>query len=460
MKMLNSILCLAIATHCWAEDNILKKQAFSSTENAAMELPVICENPEARRNLNLGLQNCILNYPEKAEYHFQTAITADSSCLLAHVGMLMVSPAGSAAYKSHLSIVNQLIEAAVLTPIEEWYLSVLLQYISGDLHGAAAAFKQRASIYRRDVMASCWDILLNHYAAEQGGDITFRADKLVDKYPENPIVHYLRALLDEYIPVPTENGLSSAVKCSELLPECPNVHLLSGHLLMRSGNHNEALKHFQNAQKASQKDLSTISAALTGPYCTAVLAEICTRWQLGNKMQALQICSQLLKKRKEQSERAGDAYILMLWEAGTLPLRLLVLQASAPSGAAINAAAAACAAPADSPLVHVQNCLVEAIRTRALADTGRISSASLTLTKAEQHLKLLLKQKDEINHTAGLTLSCYNRSVRTCQGAIYRAKLALYKDSQTIWQPHLDEVTAMPEPRFLPPVLPKSEAAR
>lgn len=451
-KHLNSILCLAIATHCWAEDNIYQKQAISTTEKAVVEIATALDNQLATQHLNLGLQNCLLNYQEEARYHFQQAIKADESCLLAHVGMLMVYPSASIEYKTHLKSVNTLVNELFLTPAEEWYLSTFLQYIAGDLNGAAQAFKQRAELYRRDLMAACWDIVLNHYAAEQGGNILTRANALVNAHPENPVVHFCRAQLDEYLPEPSANALESARKCVELLPDSPCSHQLYAHLLRRSGRFSDALNSIRNAQVSARNDLNHIPAADAALYRTTCLTEACLHLQNGSKLEALK---QSLALCRLNFAEQGEGNTILHWEARTLPLRMLVLQPTAPAGAAINAAAKACNAPADDPVHNIQNCLVAALRTRTLAESGRTSTAAQTLQQAENQLSELQKYAADYSRTGGISLTCFRRAERACLGAVYRARLALYTDSESIWKPYLDELLSLPEPRFLPPVLPK-----
>lgn len=457
MKPSISILCLAIAMHCWAEDNSLSTPAVSAPENPVLELVISSDNAEAGKHLNLGLQCCLLNYQEKARYHFRKAIESDSECLMAHVGMLMVYPSGSSEYKQHLMHVNELAEICVLTPVEEWYFSTFLQYISGDLNGAAAAFRNRAATYRRDTMAACWDIILNHYAAEQGGNIHSRADSLVERCPDNALAHYCRALLDEYTPKPSQKALECARKAAELLPANPAAKQLLGHLLSRSGALEEAVSHFQEAQRLSMDDLACVPIVDAATYRTASLSEISAYWSAGHKIEALRR-SHALSKQITPENRAGEGNIIMHWEARTLPLRLLVLQTNAPAGAAINMAAQICNAPEDSPLKHIQDCLVAAIRTRSLAEAGRTTTATQTLTQAEKNHAELVKYRDEAIRQGGLTLTCYNRALRACMGAILRARLALFADSESIWKPHLDELLSKPEPRLLPPVLPQQPA--
>ena len=371
---------------------------------------------------------------------------------MAHVGLLMVYPSGSPEYKAELKAVNQLIDSSVCTPAEEWYLSTFLQYIAGDLQGAAKAFKQRAEVYRRDVMAACWDILLNHYAAEQGGNIVQRADHLIERHPDNPIACYCRALLDEYAPAPGEKALQAAQKAVSLLTGTPSAHLLYGHLLRRSGRLDEAISQYQAAQKSSMDDLAHIAISDAATYRIASLAEVSSYWQAGKKIEALRRSLALTQQIKSG---AGEGDILMHWEARTLPLRLLVLQPSPPAGAAINAAAKACNAASGDPVRLVQDCLVAAIQARSLAESGRHSIAVQTLHKAESSLTELRSLADEMNRAGGLKRTCYKRSLQACMGAVLKARLTLYQDTGDIWKPHFDELLTIPETRLMPPVLPQ-----
>lgn len=452
MKPFVSILCLAIAMHCWAEDNTLHNSTISDTRKPVLQMLVSSSSDIASQLVNLGLEHCLLNYQEKARYYFKKAVEADDQCLLAHVGMLMVHPSGSPEYKQHLARVNDLSETAVLTPIEEWYFATFLQYISGDISGTAAAFRQRAATYRRDTSAACWDILLNHLTAEQGGNITERANALVRRYPDNAIVHFCRALLDEYSPKPSQEALTSARKVVELLPGNPVAHQLLGHLLRRSGMLEESITEFQNARQCAMQDLCCVPTNDAAFYRLASLSEISANWSNGRNMDALRQCHSLSKQIR--TDGAGEGSILLHWEARTLALRLLVLQPMPPAGAAINAAAKVCNAPAGTPIKHVQDCLVAAIRTRSLADSGRLTVATQTLTKAEEELTELKKCHDEMVRKGGLILTCYRRAEQACTGAIIRARIALYAGSADIWQPHLDELMSQPEPRLMPPVLP------
>lgn len=452
-KTLNSILCLTIAMHCQAEVYTSSNKAVQEAKKPLLEIATIIDNEEARRHLNLGLQNCLTGYHDKARYHFWTAVQLDDTNLLAHTGMLMVSPAGSSQYKHHLAQVNKLIGQVMLTPAEEWYLSTFLQYIAGDLSGAAQAFRERAALYRRDLMAACWDIVLNHYAAEQGGNLVSRAEKLQQEHPGNALVHYCRALLEEVDSTPSENALKAAQNAVELQPGIPPAQLLYGRFLSLTGRFDEALSHFIAARQTTEVDNEHIPLSEAATYRIAALSEITAYWQLGRKIDALKGSMALTRQLPAAVNGEGD--ILMHWEARTLPLRLLVLQPTAPAGAAINAAAKACNAPANDPLKLVQDCLVAAIQTRSLADSGRLAAATRTMEIAEQELARLQNESYTISRQGGLTFTCYQRSVRACQAALYRAKLSLYPDSKDIWKPYLDKLVNHPENRLLPPILPQ-----
>ena len=445
------ILCLA-ASICWAEDKLSDKGNFFTHENPAVQLALSTDNAEVRRLVNLGLKEYLYGCNEAAFNHFDEALREEPHCILARLGMLMIHPQRSEAYRRHLQQLNNSMQDAVLTPIEEWYAATFLQYLNGDYAGAAQAFKERAARYRRDNMAACWDIVLNHQAGEQGDSLLKRADALQARLQDSPLAHYLRALVEECSESPSEQAILAAEKAAQLSKRSPHplIHQLAGHLLFRSGKVSQAMPHFQAILKSS--------SPTTEAYQAARLYQIAAWVHSGDKKQLMQA---LKAARQLSTEATGnppgsDAETLLHWEGRTMLLRMLVLQKTPPAGAAINMAAQSCNATEDSPLKLVQDCLVAAIRTRSLADSGRTTSAAEQLPKAEQFFARLQREGEALKRMGGITRTCYIRAERACAAALFRARVALYKDSADIWQPHLDALLNTPEPRMLPPILPQA----
>jgi hypothetical protein len=77
------------------------------------------------------------------------------------------------------------------------------------------------------------------------------------------------------------------------------------------------------------------------------------------------------------------------------------------------------------------------------------------LTKAEKHYQELQRAGEEIKKKGGIYATCVRRAEQVCMAAMYRAKIVLYPSTADIWQSHLNEVLQIPQPRFLPPVLPQ-----
>lgn len=449
MKPSYTILCLAAATCCWAEDSTLQKPGFFTHENPGIRIAVSTENDEAQRLVNLGLKEYLYGCNERAGNYFDDALHEDPDCLLAHIGMMMIHPIRSEIYRNHLQQLNTGLEEAMLTPVEEWYVATFIQYLNGDLPGAAQAFRERAATYRRDSMAACWDIVLNHHAGEKNETLIPRADALAERLPDSPLAHFCRALTEEN-KTPSQAARKAAQSASRLTEKSPHpsIELLAGHLESRAGEWKQALKHFETAAKcAPDKSVSFYAARLSIPAA----------WiQSGDK----KLWMEALKYAKKLSDEAPktlpstDADVLNYWEGKTMLLRMLVLQKTPPGGSAINMASRSCNASAGHPLKLVQDCLVAAIQARSLAETGRITTATTTFTKAEKLLSQLQREGELTIPATGMTRTCYQRAFRACSGALYRAKVALYKESASIWQPYLDEILNTPEPRSLPPVLP------
>lgn len=454
MKILSSILCLAVATYCQAEDSSSATPGFFTHENPDIRISVTSEETEVSHFVNLGLKECLYGNNAAAQNYFDEALRTDEYCVMAHIGMLMVHPIRSEAYRQHLRKLNECLEARPLNPVEEWYVSTFIQYLNGDLPGAAQAFREHAAQYRRDAMAACWDIVLNLYAGEKTETLLPRADKLVQRLPQAPLAHFCRAILEQYEATPSETALQSAETAVRLTDKSPNplILQLAGHLAFRAGQFDKASACFKAVQQADAPDSE--AAVVARLYLTSI--DIAS----GDKKRWVAA----LKGARELSMAAAgvmpdtEGNTLLFWEGRTMLLRMLVLQQTPPGGAAINIAAKSCNAPEGHPLRIVQNCLVESIRARSLAETGRVSTAAETFTKAEKHLVDLQRAGESAMLNGGVSRTCYQRALRACSGALYRAKLALYKDSSDIWQPYLDNILNTPEARYLPPVLPHSSS--
>lgn len=435
------ILCLAAATSCWAEDYAIQNSSGNSAENSPVFIYISSQNSEVSRAINLGLLECLLQQPERARNYFQKAEQGDSECLFAHLGILLCTQSHTPLYREHLGKLNQLLDTVVLTPVEEWYISTFLQYLNGDLKGAADAFRKRASVYRKDNMAAAWDIKLNHLAGEEAQSLSKRAQEYLNRQPESTIAHYCRAILEEYAAQPSDAALQSASFAADKDTEQPAYALLAGHLNARAGKSSDALRYMQRISSHPVAQL----------YIPALLlSQGDTKSRQKAFLSARKAAENACKLQPETDEQK-----ILYWEGHTLLLRMLVLQQNTPSRAAIQTALNISKAPENSLLSIAQNCLVAAIQTRSLADMGRTSTAHTTLSKAEKLLNRLQHEGTQLSNLTGVDSLCYQRALKACQGAVIRARLALYTDSKDIWQPHLNQILEAAYPHCLPPILPR-----
>lgn len=446
-KTILSILCSIVATHCWAEDNILPQAKVPKPLKPALEIYISSPEKGVSELVNLGLQEYLLQNREGALHYFQQALQADSDCFFAHLGMLLVIPSRTPVFRQHLGELNLLIDRVGLTPVEEWYFSSFLQLINGDLDGAAKSFQHHAATFRRDTMAAAWDIILSHYALEQGESIISRADKLLERQPDNPMAHYCRAFVEEYRNPPSEKALKCAQKAADMMSAHPAVQLLEGHLLRASGQSEAAIRAFKAVSSCQYPELRY----------TALLSIPSLQWASSrpkDQRQAL-LAARKAAESVPSTNPETDAETLIHWEGSTLLLRMLVQQQSAPGSRAISMAASLCNPQPDSLLDLTKQCLIAAIQTRALADTGQLAKAGQYLEKSRNLLDRIEREGELQAARNAMQRCCYQRALKACRGAILRAQTALYTDSRDIWQTKLDELLNAPDSRFLPPVLPK-----
>ena len=441
MKAPIFILCLAVATHCWAEDSAIQNKAFSSTEKAPLSIYISTQNPAVQNAINAGLVEFLFQQPEIAYQHFQAAEQGDSGCILAQLGILLCSPSHTPLYREHLARLNQLINDTEITPVEEWYVSTFLQYLNGDLAGAAHAFRNRSATYKRDYMAAAWDIILNHYAGESTETLIQRADSFLQARPDNLVANYCRAIVEEHQSKPSDNALKCAQKALSMHSGNLTLGVLTGYLLARAGKHSEALQYFH---AASQHPI----AQLQIPYLHLKAGDTKSR-------QTAFLAARKVAEKAAALQPQTDYEQLLYWEGHTLLLRMLVLQQTTPSRAAIQTAHSICKAPEGSLLSLTQECLIAAIQARSLADMGRPSISQTTLEKAQSLLERLNREGTQYSDLKGIQRTCYLRAVQACEAAILRARLSLYSESTSIWQPHLEQLLNQQQSHFLPPVLPR-----
>lgn len=430
-----------------------------------IQLPLATNSEEAQQAMQAGMLDLMLGWEESARLYFERAVEADDMCSLAYVGLLMTEP-DPQKRAARLSELSERINTLPGTPVEVFYLSTFLKLIGNNQVGAAEDFCKRAERYRRDVFSACWGILLLHCADlgydEEGKPLRLQqralnlASALYAAHPDNPLVCFVRAYVEESAPRVSNEALTAASKASELLPEHPLPAHLLGHLLYRTGRPEEAVPHFMQAVKTATG--RRIPEWESSVLMTSRLYVSTAMWSAGMDQKALATRRALNAMPLDREHLHAPAVILHHWEASTLPLRVLVKRPEVPTAGAIAAASKAATAspalPGNDPILHVRDCLRAALYARLRAAQGDAQFATHSLKLAEEALREFEQTREETLSNGVHYITPWMRALEACQVALSVARAEFYKHTSDIWQESARRAVR-PVTLMLPPVIPE-----
>ena len=434
-----------------------------------LNLPLVIENAEVKERLERGMIDLLLGWEESARVHFAHAIelgaATENTSLMAYCGMMMASSASGAKDVNRMLLAEN-IDKVPSTPVEIFYLNTFLKLMGGELVGAADDFAERAQKYRRDTFSALWAAMLYH-CVEVGYDVTGRpnlyqekaleiASSLYARDPQNPLICYVRAYIEEGAPQVSEEAFQAALTASEGLSEHPMPQLLYGHLLYRAERAEEAVLCFKKAVKLS--DNQEIRASEARLLMTARLYESTALWSARKMEEALATRRAMNAVPLNRNALNEVAVILQRWEASTLPLRVLVLRATPPSlseiRAAANAATPVPALPGEDPVLHVRDCLRAALYARARMNQKDETSAQKSLQLARESFHKFEETQAAVFKLGSAYITPWYRAHEACRIALLAAGNAVFPDSDEFWKTVADAVK-QPTNMLMPPPLPK-----
>lgn len=301
-----------------------------------VRLAVSAANDEAQAHVLLGLNHLHGGWEFEASRHFAAALRADPDCLLAHWGMVMAllspTPETIAARNAALDRLLNLVDAGVGTGLERGYAYGLIKYVEEGPAAAAVAFRKVAAEYPNDIQAAIFGALFGRTGYDELGNATHgqevaerTLEALVAKFPANPVP--LNALLMARAEAPDLTAsLPMARMLVELAPNyAPYRHLL-GHYEWRCGEHRRAVAAFSRATVLFNDWMEQNDA---GPAdCPGwVMAECYRIVALASKgnFEDSYAAARQVAATPFPAERAASAGArLLMWEAMTLPARLLL----------------------------------------------------------------------------------------------------------------------------------------
>lgn len=435
----------------------------------ALDLPLATVSPEVARSVEAGMIDLLLGWEESACRHFIAAIAAgaepDAESMLAHCGVIIAVPDARLKEENRAELEAK-IDTIPATPVEQFYLSTFLKLISREHIGAAEDFATRAERYRADAFSAAWAIMLLH-CADIGYDIKGntnhyqkRALELAQQayavHPQNPLICYVRAYIEESAPQVSQEALQAASEALKQLPGHPMPYLLMGHLLYRSERAAEAVPYFRKA--AELASMAEIEPGQERLKMTALLYESTALWSSYQDEAALASRRAMNAEKVDASMLGTPVMVLRRWEANTLPLRILIRREVPPTvmeiRAAVKAATPSPALPGDDAVLVARDCLRAALYARARVKTGDSNSAQKSLVLAQEKLAEFDDTQESVFAQGAEFITPWYRALEACKIAVLVAGSEVYPDPDEFWK-KVAGGAMRPGTMLLPPPVPE-----
>lgn len=339
--------CLAAASLAFAEEMPPVENAIPGPVKAlaapidvqfqgGLVMAVTATTENAQAQVLQGLNHLHGGWEFEASRHFAAAMKEDPDCLLAHWGMVMCllspSPENDDARIAATDRLLELINQGKGNELERGYAYGLVKYIEEGPAMAAEAFRKVSDKFPNDMQASIFTALFSRTGYDVLGTATpdqleaeKRLEALAKKFPESPLP--LHALLTIRAESPDLTGsIELARKLTKMAPNyAPYFHVL-GHYEWRSGNHGRATSAFGRAASLFETWREENKATLAD--CPEWVKSECYRIvalsSKGDFETSYAAARRVAEIPLPEKRLGSDGARILLWEAKTLPARLLM----------------------------------------------------------------------------------------------------------------------------------------
>jgi tetratricopeptide (TPR) repeat protein len=304
-----------------------------------IRMAVSAANDEAQAHVNQGLNHLHGGWEFEASRHFAAAMREDPSCLLAHWGMVMClidpAPESLAARNAAAERMLELIDQGGGTELERGYAYGLVKYMQEGPAPAADAFRKVADRFPNDLQAAVFAALFGRGGFDESGEATpdqEAAEKclleLVERHPESPVPLHALLFIRAETPNPADS-LEMVHKLGSMVPDYPPFLHLTGHYEWRCGNHGVAASAFGRAASRYQewRTQQEIPLADCPEWIKAECYRAVALASKGDVDAALAAAKEVAAIPLIEDRPSSPGNRMLLWEARTLPARLLLARA-------------------------------------------------------------------------------------------------------------------------------------
>lgn len=394
-----------------------------------LRMAVSASTEKAQSHVVQGLNHMHGGWEFEASRHFAAAMREDPECLLAHWGMVMclLSPspdtdeARIAASERMLALLDQ----GKGSELERGYAYGLFKYMQGGPVDAATAFRRVADRFPNDMQAAVFSAIFNRSGFNDLGEPTPDQEdaekqlrELIKKHPDSPIpLHALLLIHAEAADV--SDCLEDARRLVRMVPNYPPYFHILGHYEWRCGEHGKAASAFGRActlfenWRTDNKVTIADSPDWIRTECYRIIA-LASKGDFDTAYAAARRVAEIPLPEK----RIGSAGArVLLWEAKTLPARLLMKR-----GLKGNTAEALASLPTGETLKPTRqqslaSWWIDAIRlsleAKRQAENGDLANAKITAAALARHGDAMSRIQPDA--AKGGELSAWNRAYRATE---------------------------------------------
>jgi tetratricopeptide (TPR) repeat protein len=392
-------------------------------------MAVSAATPAAQQAVLQGLNHLHGGWEFEASRHFAVALLEDPECLLAHWGMVMAllvpNPETGKARNAAAVRMLELLEKGQGTELERGYVYGLIKYLDEGPVSAASAFRKVAKKFPNDLQAAVFAALFGRTGYDEMGTATpsqqqaeTELEALVKAHPESPLP--LNALLairaEASVLAPS---LELARKLCQMAPDYAPYHHLLGHYEWRSGEHQAAALAFGRAVMLYENWMKSNQATVADcpEWVKAEAYRVVALATKGDFDTAYAAAKQLAARPLAEDRALSSGIRMLLWEAQTLPARLLMRRGK-PGDAAL--ALASLPKPESLKPYH-QKCLsfwwIDALRialeAQRLVETNKLDEARKAVEALTFHGDKMAKAQAVANQNG--ERSAWNRAFKTME---------------------------------------------
>ncbi len=305
-------------------------------------------SPAAQMLVLEGMTHLLTFGDMRAFLKFDAALRLDPDCLMAHWGRCMsLMGAGPAFQNQRVHSMKHMKELALRPDCperERAYADALAVLLMDGPVKAREAWKTICSTWKRDPYAPLfYAMLLRDGFDGQGnpGEGQKEAVRVVEdvlkERPGSQAALFMRALLEEVAPSIYPATVETARRAVSANPFSASAHHLLGHCLFRTGDYEGASAAFKESENLclAWEKAENVSPALDDAYFRSILYRAVSEFCAGRYKRAEAIASRAASVPLDKKHPLAPGTLLQLWEARTLPARLMLARPGLPRQALV-----------------------------------------------------------------------------------------------------------------------------